>query len=172
MDYSTKDLELASDFQPFEGEANFPPTITKEVKGGAHIAPHCITVQDGKYILIDWREGLPRHGKAGNRTIRFPHGLMKFGESFENCAKRLISDQLGMNTKHASVAYIYSYLDEENHWHIEPIMVVEVSGEPKTQDNVEVITHEIGNTMPEYFAWHGKDPFKDLYDQYLAKFLE
>lgn len=38
MGFNTDDLELSSDFQPVEGEANFAPTITREVVGGAHIA--------------------------------------------------------------------------------------------------------------------------------------
>ncbi len=91
----TNNLALASDFQPHEGESNFGPTITREVVGGTHISPHCITVKGDEFVLVDWAEGFPRHDKPGTRAVRFPHGLMLFGESFEYRAVRLIRDQLG-----------------------------------------------------------------------------
>jgi 8-oxo-dGTP pyrophosphatase MutT (NUDIX family) len=165
--YNTDDLELASDFQPLEAEANFPPTITREVVGGAHIAPHAITVEGSEYVMVDWQEGLPRHDKPGTRAVRFPHGLIRYGETFEKCAERLVSEQLGMRTESVQVVHIYSYLDEAPHWHIEPILLVRVSGTPRTPEKASVIRAPIGPQLPEYGKWWGKPPFDTTYQNYL-----
>src|SRR5207302_1054683 len=63
-------------------------------------------------------------------TLRFPHGLMLFGETVEECAQRLIGDQLGLELKEATVLSIDSYVDEQNHWHLEPLILAEVEGTP------------------------------------------
>src|ERR1039458_5567290 len=105
MGFNTDELKLASDFQPLEREANFPPTITREVVGGAHIAPHAITVEGDEYVMVDWHEGLPRHDKPGTHAVRFPHGLIHYGETFEQCAERLVRDQLGMQTDSVEVVH-------------------------------------------------------------------
>ncbi len=172
MSYHTDNLKLASNFQPLAGEANFPPPITKEVVGGAHIAPHCITVQDSRFVLVDWHRGLPRHDKPGERAIRFPHGLMLFGESFEACAERLVGNQLGMKVESVNVVHVYSYLDEMKQWHMEPILVVHVTGQPKPPEEATAVFGPIGPTLPEGGVWKGKPPFRETYDKYLKKFLE
>jgi hypothetical protein len=169
--YHTNDLALASDFQPLEGESNFGPTITREVVGGTHIAPHCITVKGGEYVLVDWAEGLPRHDKLGTRAVRFPHGLMLFGESFEDCAVRLIRDQLGMSLESMNVVHVYSIIDEMNHWHLEPILVTRVSGESRASDLAKIVTHPIGPSMPEHWKWWGKPPFNQTFEKYIGPFL-
>jgi 8-oxo-dGTP pyrophosphatase MutT (NUDIX family) len=171
MGFNTDDLEVASTFELFEGEANFPPTITREVVGGAHIAPHCITVNEREYILIDWVEGLPRHDSPGARAIRFPHGLMKFGESFEDCAQRLVSDQLGMKVVQMDVIYVYSYVDDASHWHLEPLMLTYVDGVSRLPANAKEVRHPVGPSLPAGAAWRGKPPFEDAYRKYIEKYI-
>jgi 8-oxo-dGTP pyrophosphatase MutT (NUDIX family) len=167
MSYHVDELEKASDFQPLEGEANFAPPITTEVVGGAHIAPHCITVSDSQYVLIDWKNGLPRHDDPGDRSIRFPHGLIRFGESFKECAVRLVSEQLGMSIDTTRVVHVYSYVDDMDHWHMEPLILTWVTGEPEPPEDASAIYKSIGPSLPEKAVWWGKPPFEEAYNKYL-----
>jgi 8-oxo-dGTP pyrophosphatase MutT (NUDIX family) len=167
MAYNTDDLELSSDFQPLPSEANFPPPITREVKGGAHIAPHCITIEDGYFVLVDWLLGLPRHDRPGARSVRFPHGLIHFGESFERCAERLVAEQLGMRVSSFEIIHIYTLLDDANQWHIEPVLLTKVSGSPSPPAHTEVVRHPIGPDLPEGGAWRDKPPFDTTYETYI-----
>src|SRR6185437_8226631 len=100
--------KIASEFQVLPGEANFPPAVTQELVGGVHIAPECITRAGTKFVMIEWPDGLPRHETG--RTVRFPHGLMRFGETMEECAARLVTDQLGMRVDEVRVLHIDSYV--------------------------------------------------------------
>lgn len=158
------ELELASTFQPLLGEANFGPPIIREVVGGMHIAPECITVRDGKFIMTEWPDGLPRHDDK--RTVRFPHGLIRFGETFEQCAERLVADQLGMNVDRVKMLYIYSYMDSSRHWHLEPLLMVWVSGEPKLPKTASKVVIFEGERLPDGAVW---DPanFIEAYAKYL-----
>jgi ADP-ribose pyrophosphatase YjhB (NUDIX family) len=169
--YNTDELELASNFQPLESEANFGPPLTREVVGGAHIAPHCICVEEDQFVLADWAEGLPRHDKPGTRAIRFPHGLMIFGESFEQCASRLVKDQLGMHVRKTRVVHVYSYVDDVNHWHMEPIMVTTVDGEPRPPAGATAVQSPVGAALPSGSAWRGKPPFEDTFENYIKPYL-
>ncbi len=174
MGYNTEDLELASDFQPMEGEANFGPILTREVVGGAHIAPHaiCFDKKRREFVLVDWSEGLPRHDKPGTRAVRFPHGLLHFGEDFLDCSIRLVRDQLGMAVVEAQVLHVYSYVDDAKHWHMEPIILTQVEGEPETQEGAMPIYHSIGPKLPTDGKWWGKPPFEETYALHLAHALK
>jgi ADP-ribose pyrophosphatase YjhB (NUDIX family) len=151
---SNNQYELASDFQPLPGEANFPPPILIEVVGGAHIAPECVTIHGGRFVMTVWPEGLPRHDD--NRTVRFPHGLIHFGETIEQCARRLVKDQQGFQVDTVRVLDIDSYVDEKKHWHIEPLILVTVSGEPQIPKAAEKIVYFGKDHLPDGAMWDEK----------------
>jgi hypothetical protein len=159
------DYQAASDFQPLPGEANFPPPILKEVVGGMHIAPECITLHKGQFIMAIWPNGLPRHEVT--RTVRFPHGLMRFGETILEAATRLVGDQLGLNVEGVRALEIDSYVDEMKHWHIEPLLLVTTSGEPKVAAEASGVVTFQGTDLPEGSVW-GRDSFQRVYSQYLS----
>lgn len=167
MGFNTDDLHLSSNFQPLAGEANFPPTITREVVGGVHIAPHCITIENGEYVLADWRNGLPRHDQPGTRAVRFPHGLMLYGETFEESTRRLVVAQLGLTVSSSQIVHMYSYVDETPHWHLEPLLLTYVSGEASPPDGVKIVRHPVGPLLPEHGVWRGKPPFEDTFQQFI-----
>ena len=146
-----------SDFKVEPGEAVFLPPTDREVYGGSHIAPECITrKEDGTFVMLEWPSGLPRHETG--RTVRFPHGLMIFGENMEEVAKRLVRNQLGMQTERISVSQIDSYVDDGNHWHIEPILHLTVSGEPKPHKAAgEVFMFKNITELPEGALWSRKE---------------
>lgn len=127
------DYEKVSDFEVYEGETTFPPPIRHEVKGGMHITPEVATRKDGMFIMIDWPNGLPRHDT--DHTVRFPHGLMRFGETAHECAKRLAQNQLGMHVEAVQVADLDSYMDDDGHWHFEPLIIADVSGTPMLHES-------------------------------------
>jgi len=154
---------LSSDFQPLDGEANFGPPILREVVGGVHIAPECITVEDGDFVMAEWPDGLPRHD-AG-RVVRFPHGLILYGETVEDCAARLIRDQLGMAVTKVEVLKIYSYMDDSPHWHIEPLLRVAVTGTPAPPAGVSRIIRHRERTLPEGGVWSPGE-FEKVYDEF------
>ena len=170
MTKSIEEQELSSDFQPLPGEANFGHTITKEVVGGTHIAPQCITHCGDKFIMIEFKHGLPRHDKSGPR-LRFPHGLMMFGETFQACAKRLVAAQMGATVIETRIAHVYSQVDEMNHWHLEPIVLVRIESEFNLPDDVtKAVYFEKGN-MPKNGHWICKPPFSETYSNYLKNLL-
>jgi ADP-ribose pyrophosphatase YjhB (NUDIX family) len=164
-----KDPPLASDFQPLEGEATFGPPILREVVGGTHIAPECITVNKGAFIMTEWPLGLPRHDKA--RTVRFPHGLIRVGETIEDCARRLVANQQGMNVDSVTVLDIDSYVDDAKHWHIEPLLWVEVSGVPKLPKEASRIVSFRGHQLPEGAVW-GQDSFDKAFSRFFEPLLK
>ncbi|MEX0690038.1 MAG: NUDIX domain-containing protein [Candidatus Paceibacterota bacterium] len=158
------DHKKSSDFQPLENEANFPPSVDKEVVGGMHIAPECITRKNNQFVMVEWPNGLPRHDSE--RTVRFPHGLMKFGETIEACAKRLVKKQIGAKLKSSRILYLDSYVDDNNHWHLEPWVLVELSGDfnlPKEAEKVHYFKNE--KDLPEDSLW-SREEFKSLIIDY------
>lgn len=172
MGYHTDELELSSDFQPLEGEANFGPPLTREVVGGVHIAPHAITIQGSDFVLVDWHEGLPRHDSPGERSVRFPHGLMQFGESFLECAERLVSEQLGSDVSTTRVTHVYSRVDSADHWHLEPLILCVVDGESDPPEDATAVYSSIGPELPDNGKWIGKPEFSDTYENHIEPFLD
>ncbi len=171
MGYHTDELELASPFQPLEGEANFGPTLTREVVGGAHLAPHVIMTDGSRLAMITWEQGLPRHDQPGTKATRFPHGLMLFGESFEECAARLAKAQAGVTIDLTRVVHVYSYLDDVNHWHMEPIVVARVDQTGNLPDGVVDLEWFDGAAFPSHGVWRGKPPFSHAYDNFIEPVL-
>lgn len=152
----------SSGYKAINNEANFGKPIKDEIVGGTHIAPEIIAWDGRKFYAVHWFHGLPRHDKLN--AIRFPHGLMIWGESMEDCARRLVKEQLGMNVKSVRVLSIDSYVDKENHWHIEPEILAEVSGEPKKPvENSKIVTFKLEDT-PEMAFWKS-EKFKEFLKQ-------
>lgn len=134
------------------GEANFGKPIQSQVDGGTHITFELITKKGKTFYMTRWPDGLPGHDDPPN-ALRFPHGLIRFGEALDECATRLVGEQLGMKVKHVEILYWDSYVDDYDHWHIEPGCLVEVEGTPKLPENAsEVVTFTIDN-IPKMSFW-------------------
>ena len=153
-----------SNYRALHNEANFGRPIVTQVSGGAHLTFEMITVQNGRFHMTRWPKGLPGHDDPPN-VLRFPHGLIRFGESLQNCARRLVKDQLGMAVKQVEVAYWDSYLDDMNHWHIEPGCIAHVVGKPIVPTGAaEIITFDLSQ-IPEMTFWPRKDFLELVRDQ-------
>lgn len=145
-------IEKASDYQAAPGEANFGEPIEPQIVGGTHIAAEFITKQGEVYYVIEWPQGLPGHSDPPD-TVRFPHGLMKFGESLQETAQRIVGEQLGMKVVETTILSMDSYVDDHNHWHIEPNCLSEVSGEPDIHEAAsKSITFPLDD-MPDLTYW-------------------
>ncbi len=145
-------------------EANFGRLIRYEVRGGMHIAPEFITYDGKRFYAIRWFHGLPRHDKIGG--TRFPHGLMMFGESLLDSARRLVGAQLGMKVRSVKILTLESYKDSEDHWHIEPEVLALASGRAKRpRSDTEIVTFDLGHT-PEMAFWKSGQ-FKRFMGEYL-----
>ena len=157
-------MQLASNFKAINNEANFGSPITDEVVGGAHITFEFITRKRNVYFMTRWPNGLPRHEDPTN-CLRFPHGLLQFGETVDQCAKRIVSAQLGFSVKNAKVVAIDSYLDEMGHWHIEPCCIVEVAGRFQVPYQASEIVSFTVDKLPHMTFWKRKQ-FLDFISQY------
>lgn len=151
-----KKLQRSSDFKPLRNEANFGPPIQVEVRGGVHIAPEVIAARGTKFFATRWPNGLPRHDDPPD-TLRFPHGLMLFGESIEQCARRLVKAQLGMRVTGVRVLDVDSYLDDMNHWHIEPLVVATVAGKPAVPAKASEVIAFSMDDLPPMTYWPRKE---------------
>jgi 8-oxo-dGTP pyrophosphatase MutT (NUDIX family) len=145
-----------SNYKALHNEANFGKPIVTQVSGGSHVTFEMITVRNGRFYMTRWPQGLPGHDDPPN-TLRFPHGLIRFGESLEQCAKRLVKEQLGMGVKSADIAYWDSHVDDMNHWHIEPGCIVHVSGKPRLpKAAADIVVFDLSN-IPKMTFWSRKD---------------
>ncbi|SRR6266478_1263917 len=159
-----------SNYRATHNEANFGKPIVSQVSGGSHITFEMITVRDGIFYMTRWPKGLPRHDDPPN-TLRFPHGLIRFGETLLQCAKRLVKDQLGMGVKSAKIAYWDSNVDDADHWHIEPGCIVRVDGKPRLPKGAsEIVTFDVSN-IPEMTFWPRED-FLELVRTQLPELLQ
>ena len=145
-----------SNYKATKGEANFGSPIKTQVTGGTHITFELITKKGKTFYMTRWPRGLPGHEDPPN-ALRFPHGLIRFGESLNKCAARLVRDQLGMKVKDVEILEWDSYVDKANHWHIEPCCIVEVKGTPKLPTRAsEIVTFDIEH-VPDMTFWLKSD---------------
>ena len=151
------------------GEANFGRPITTQVSGGSHITFELITKAQRTFYATRWPTGLPGHDDPPN-TLRFPHGLIRVGESLEECSERLVGEQLGMRVADVKLLYWDSYMDDHGHWHVEPGALVEVKGKPalpKAASKIETFT---SGSIPDLTFWSRSD-FLELVQEHLPELL-
>lgn len=158
-----------SKYRATHNEANFGRPIVTQVSGGSHITFEFITKRGATFYMTRWPTGLPGHEDPPN-VLRFPHGLIRFGESLPECAGRLVRDQLGMVVTDVRIAYWDSYVDKLNHWHIEPGVIVEVSGRPRVPKLAsEIVSFDVHH-LPDMTFWTRSD-FLDLVRQHMPRLL-
>lgn len=158
-----------SKYRAAPNEANFGRPIRSQIAHGTHITFEMITKRDGTFYAARWPSGLPGHDDPPN-TLRFPHGLICRGESLDDCARRLVQGQLGMGVRAVRLAYWDSYLDDYDHWHVEPGCVVEVTGRPrKPKQASEIVTFDTEH-FPAMTFW-SKGDFLELVAEHMPELL-
>lgn len=159
-----------SSYRASADEANFGKPISTQRSGGSHITFELVTKRDQTFYVTRWPSGLPGHDDPPN-TLRFPHGLIRFGESLEDCAGRLVQGQLGMRVTEVRMLYWDSYLDDHNHWHVEPGALVEVAGKPSLPKRASKIETFTVHDVLDLTFWPRSD-FLDLVREHLPGLLE
>ena len=145
-----------SPYRATKGEANFGKPIMSQVEGGTHITFEMITKKGNIFYMTRWPEGLPGHNDPKN-ALRFPHGLIRFGESLKKCAQRMVREQLGMSVKEVQIIYWDSYVDKHNHWHVEPGCLVEGEGQAKVPKQAAEIVSFTIDELPNMTFWEASD---------------
>ena len=158
-----------SRYRASAGEANFGQPIRTQVSGGSHITFELITKKHHTFYVTRWPKGLPGHDDPPN-AVRFPHGLIRIGESLDECSERLVKDQLGMSVTDVKMLYWDSYMDDHGHWHVEPGALVEVAAEPKLPSGASGIECFTAHGVPELTFW-SRSEFLDLVREYLPSLL-
>lgn len=156
-------------------EANFGPPIEKGVHGGTHITLEIILKKGNQYIALR-RQSIPGHeppphiGKHPKGLLFFCHNLIRYGETIEQCVKRIAKEQAGVNVKNFRVVDIDSIIQEKDgQWAFIPHIIAEVEEIPKPgkygNEVNEVIIFDKQN-IPEDFAWWTQKEVKEFLEEY------
>lgn len=156
-------------------EANFGPPTPKQIDGGTHIAFEIILKKDNKFIALR-RQSIPGHEPPPNikeypkGLLFFCHDLIKYGEFIEDCVKRIVREQAGIDVKSFRVVYIDSFVqDKDNTWAFIPHVIVGVTEIPKIGTHGNEITEVVlfdKNNPPNDFAWWSKEDLKEFFEEY------
>lgn len=106
-----------------------------------------VIILDGKKVLL-----LKRKNAHGDGTWAFIGGHLEFGESPEECAKREVSEEIGLKIKNPkAVAFTNDLFPKENKHYITIFVITKFDGSKftiKEPDKIEAL---------EWFTW-GKLP--------------
>ena len=154
-------------------EANFGPPSEKQVSGGTHFTFEIILKKEGKYIALRRPNGIPEHELPPQAKdypqglLYFCHNLIRYGESMEECTKRIVKEQTGIEIIKLRVVYIYSEIQaKDNQWTINPCIIAEVEKVPQINSDVtEVVLFDKSN-IPEDFAWWTKEELREFLEKF------
>ncbi len=154
-------------------EANFGQTLNEQVPGGTHVTFEIILKKDGKYIALRRPQGIPGHElppQAKNYPkglLYFCHNLIRYGESIEDCVRRITNEQAGVETKDLRVVYIYSEIQEkDNQWAITPCVIAEIKQVPQINSSITEVILFDKNDIPKDFAWWSQKELKEFLEKY------
>src|SRR3989344_154017 len=131
-------------------EANFGPPLKEQVTGGMHLTFEIILKKDNQYIALRRPNGIPEHELPTqakdypNGLLYFCHNLIRYGESVEDCVKRIVKSQTRTDIKNFQTVYIDSSVqDKDNSWAIVPHIIAEVVDLPETNSDItEVVVFD------------------------------
>jgi len=164
---------MVSEYNWKNKEANFGPPISKQVDSGTHITIEIILKKGKRYIALRRPKGIPEHELPPQAKsypkgfLYFCHNLIRYGESIENCVKRIVKDQAGVSVKNIKVVYIDSSVQEkDNQWAITPHVIAEVKETPATNELVTEVFRFDKDNIPEDFAWWPEEELKEFLEEY------
>ena len=156
-------------------EANFGPTIKGEVEGGMHITFEIILKFEENYIALR-RESIPGHEppsnfkKYPNGMLFFCHNLIRYGESAEDCVKRIVKEQTGVNVKNMKIVDIDSFVQEkDNQWAFTPHVIAELNKIPEKGEygnEIKEVVNFNKNNIPDEFGWWTKKELKEFLEEF------
>lgn len=152
-------------------EASFGPPIATGVPGGTHITFEIILKKGDTYVALRRPHGIPEHelppGSQPRGFLYFCHNLIRYGESVEQCVKRIVKDQAGVNVTKLKLVYMDSFVQEkDDQWAMIPHVIAEVDKIPLTTPLVPEVVVFDKNTVPDGFAWWKKEELQEFLEQY------
>ena len=157
-------------------EANFGPPLQKQVGGGTHVSFEIVLKKDSKYIALRRPNAVPEHelpphaGKFPVGLLYFCHNLIRYGETVENCIKRIIKFQAGVSLKSFKIAYIDSSVQsKDKQWAIIPVVIAEVDKIPKPGKHGNEVNEIVvfdKSSVPKDFAWWKKKELEEFLEEY------
>ena len=162
-------------------EANFGPPAQKEVDGGTHITFEIILKKGEEYIALRRSKGIKGHvmtqeeKKSKRGKLYFWHDLIRYGESADQCIKRVVKTQSAVNVKQFQTVFLETILKDEKwglknkQWAILPHIIAEVDKIPKKGNYSNPVTEVIlftKSTIPDDFAWWSKKELKEFLEKY------
>jgi len=154
-------------------EANVGPPISKQVSGGTHITFEIIAKKDNHYIALRRPQAIPGHElppnakEHPNGLLYFCHNLIHYGESVEDCVKRIVKEQAGVIVKSYRIIDIDSEVQEkDSQWSFTPHIIAELEAIPETNELVTEVVLFDKNTIPDNFGWWTKEELKDFFKEY------
>jgi ADP-ribose pyrophosphatase YjhB (NUDIX family) len=164
---------MAFEYNWKNNEANFGPPLPNQVDSGTHITFEIILKKRNKYIALRRPKGIPEHelppqAKSHPKgLLYFCHNLIRYGESVEDCVKRIVRDQAGVSVKDTKVVYIDSSVQEkDNQWSFNPTVIVELKETPAINELITEVIEFDKNTIPDDFAWWSKKELKEVLEDY------
>lgn len=155
--------DMSFEYHYTHGEANFGPPLETEVAGGAHLTFDVICRVGEELVAFRRPEGL--HDAAKN-ALYFPHGLIRFGESVEDCVQRLVDEQGGeAQVQEITLYSLPTWVDDNKHWHMCLNVVARLDSVPnKHSDGVsEIVSVKRGHPGAD-FGWWTDDQLEALFD--------
>jgi len=153
---------MAFEYHYEHGEANFGPPLETEVAGGAHLTFDVLLRHEQTLIAFRLPDGL--HDGPKN-VLYFPHGLIRFGETVDDCVQRLADEQGGgCHVTHTDLYTMPSWV-EDDHWHICLNVVATVAAPPSVAPPgaSETVIVERGHAGTD-FGWWTDDQLDGLFD--------
>ena len=167
---------MAFEYNWKNNEANFGPPVSKQVKGGLHITFEIVLKKDNKYVALRRSKGIPGHelpkkSKSSKKGLfYFCHDLIRYGESIEDCVKRIVKAQTGVDIKNLKIVDIESFAQEkDDQWAFTPYIIAELKDLPKPgvygNEISEVVTFTKDN-IPDEFGWWAKEELKEFINDF------
>ncbi len=157
-------------------EANFGPPIARQVDGGAHINFEIILRYNNKFVALRRPKAIPGHEvphgaeKHPKGLLYFCHNLIGYGESVQDCVKRIVKSQAGVNISSYRILDISSdYQGKDKQWAFMPYVLAELEDLPKKGNYGNEITEVVTfnkNNVPEDFGWWTREELKEFIDKY------
>lgn len=154
-------------------EANFGAPLEKQVEGGTHITLEIILKKGNRYIALRRPRGIPEHElppqyrKFPKGLLYFCHNLIRYGEPVEECVKRIVKSQAGVDVVGLKVIAIDSLVQEkDNNWTFMPYVICEVAHIPTTNSEVTEVVLFKKNDIPDDFAWWTQKELQEFLEKY------
>ncbi len=154
-------------------EANFGQPISEQISGGTHINFEIILKKDNKYIAMRRPKGIPEHelpphaNKFPNGLLYFCHNLIRYGETLEDCVRRIVKDQANVEVSSLKVVHIFSEVQEKDgQWSFNPTVIAEVNKIPETNSGITEVVLFDKSSIPSDFAWWTKGELEKFLKKY------